>query len=153
MDDSRRGPSGTGPVTFEPATILPSQLFGPIGYDASVMPEKRLLLAVLEEAVITFQRHVRDHQRRGQRLFREAEDWILSNDAAWPCSFRNICEALGLDPGYVRGGLDRWRQEQDTNGGLHVPRRAPFRRLSGSRTRAIGRPIGLGRRKPTRTAL
>jgi len=101
--------------------------------------------------VLTFQRHVRDRHRQGQRLFREADEWIRSNDTVWPCSFRNICEALGLDPGYVRGGLDRWRDAQCSNGGLHVPRRAPFRRLSGSRTRTIGRPIGLGRREPART--
>lgn len=137
--------SGVG-IELEPATVLPSQLYGNATPDASVVPEKRLLLAVLEEAVVTFQRYSTDQGRRGRRLFREAEEWVSSDDICWPCSFRNICDALGLDAGYLRCGLRRWRDEHRANGGVHVPHRHPFRRLSGSRTRAIGRPIGLGRR-------
>lgn len=155
--DGPRGPGrkngrGSG-VEFEPAPVLPAQLFGNAEPDSAIMPEKRLLLAVLEEAVITYQRHVADEGRRGRRLFREAEEWMGSDDARWPCSFRNICEALGFDPAYIRRGLRLWRDRQHENGGPHLPHRHPFRRLSGSRTRAIGRPIGLGRRKRGRRAL
>jgi hypothetical protein len=127
-------------------TLTP-QLLGPPQHDAAVVPEKRLLLAVLEEAVLTFQRHALDHGRRGRRLFQEADEWIRSNDVGWFCSFRNICDALGLDPGYVRCGLARWQRAHYASGGHTVTRRSPFRRLSGSRTRTVGRPIGLeGRR-------
>ncbi len=142
----RESPGGGGGLEFEPATILPIQLFGGGTPDASIVPEKRLLLAVLEEAVVTFQRYVSDGGRRGRRLFREAEEWVVSEDAGWPCSFRNICDTLGLDPAYLRQGLRRWRDLQCAQPGLHVVHRHPFRRLSGSRTRAIGRPIGLTRR-------
>jgi hypothetical protein len=142
---SRGRDSSGGGVDLEPATVLPVQLYGNLAPDASIVPEKRLLLAVLEEAVVTFQRYSTDSGRRGRRLYREAEEWVCSEDMCWPCSFRNICDVLGLDPGYIRQGLRRWR-EQRAGGALHVPHRHPFRRLSGSRTRAIGRPIGLGRR-------
>jgi hypothetical protein len=143
----RRGDSiGGGGIGLEPGMVLPAQIFGKPGLDASLVPEKRLLLAVLEEAVVTFQRYATEHGRRGRRLFREAEEWMGSEELCWPCSFRNICDALGLDPGYLRQGLRRWRDEQEANPGLYTPHRHPFRRLSGSRTRAIGRPIGLGRR-------
>ena len=84
---------------------------------SSLVPEKRLLLAVLEEAVVTFQRYATEHGRRGRRLFREAEEWMGSEELCWPCSFRNICDALGLDPGYLRRGLRRWRDEQEANPG------------------------------------
>src|SRR5262245_64484929 len=140
-----RDMAGGGGIDLEPAMVLPAQLFG-CSLDASLVPEKRLLLAVLEEAVVTFQRYATDQGRRGRRLFREAEEWLGAEEIAWPCSFRNICDVLGLDPGYVRQGLRRWRDQQRSGGDIHIPHRHPFRRLSGSRTRAIGRPIGLGRR-------
>jgi hypothetical protein len=147
--DAPRGrggePSGGG-IDLQPATVLPVQLFAGVGLDASLVPEKRLLLAVLEEAVVTFQRYASEQGRRGRRLFREAEEWVGSEEVCWPCSFRNICDVLGFDPGYLRKGLSRWRDRQQENPGLHAQHRHPFRRLSGSRTRAIGRPIGLGRR-------
>ena len=143
---SRSRDASSGGLELEPATVLPIQLFGRLGPDASVVPEKRLLLAVLEEAVVTFQRYVTDTGRRGRRLFREAEEWVGSEQGDWPCSFHNICDSLGLDPAYLRRGLERWRDDQRAHPGLRLPHRHPFRRLSGSRTRAIGRPIGLGRR-------
>ncbi len=148
MDASEpRGPRDSSPLGFEPATVLPSQLVCRMVCDASVMPEKRLLLAVLEEAVLTFQRHAHDGGRRGQRLFHDADQWISSNDTTWPCSFRNVCESLGLDPAYIRNGLRQWANAPTAGGPtMAVPRRGPFRRLSGSRTRAVGRPVGLGRR-------
>jgi hypothetical protein len=126
--------------------VLPAQIFGKPGLDASLVPEKRLLLAVLEEAVVTFQRYAMEHGRRGRRLFREAEEWMGSEELCWPCSFRNICDALGLDPGYLRQGLRRWRDEQEARPGTLRRTAIPSGVSSGSRTRAIGRPIGLGRR-------
>jgi hypothetical protein len=150
----RRGDSiGGGGIGLEPGMVLPAQIFGKPGLDASLVPEKRLLLAVLEEAVVTFQRYATEHGRRGRRLFREAEEWMGSEELFWPCSFRNICDVLGLDPGYLRQGLRRWRDEQEANPGLYTSHRHPFRRLSGSRTRAIGRPIGLGRRTRERLSI
>ena len=132
-------------VALQPGVVLPVQLQGRRTADASLVPEKLLFLAVLEEAVATFQRHVVDSGRRGQRLFREAEAWLMSEDTDWPCSVRNICEALGLDVGYLRQGLKQWRDQRQANPVGVVPFRHRLRRLSGSRTRAVGRPIGLGR--------
>ena len=99
-------------LQFEPAVVLPVQIQSPRLADASLVPEKLLLLAVLEEAITTFQRHVADTGRRGRRLFHEAETWLLSEEREWPCSFPNICDALGLDVGYLRDGLTRWRDER-----------------------------------------
>jgi hypothetical protein len=51
---SRSRDASSGRLELEPATVLPIQLSGGLPPDASVIPEKRLLLAVLEEAVVTF---------------------------------------------------------------------------------------------------
>jgi hypothetical protein len=73
-----------------------------------LQPECRLLWAVLENAVETYMKYVTDTSRRGQRLFREAEQWISQDDPTWLCSFVSICYVLGFDPDYVREGLARW---------------------------------------------
>lgn len=138
----------SGQFELEPETVLPWQLIGSGRFAASAMPEKRLLLAVLEDAVITFQRYVTSTRRRGRRLFLEAEAWIVSDDMAWTCSFQDVCDALGLDSRYLRQGLLAWRDRQRSENATPTAYRHPFRRLSGSRTRAIGRPVGLGSRPP-----
>ena len=133
---------GGGGIDLEPATCCPAQLFGKPGLDASLVPEKRLLLAVLEEAVVTFQRYATEQGRRGRRLFREAEEWMGSEEMCWPCSFRNICDALGLDPGYLRQGLRRWRDEQERNPGLYTsapPSLPPSQRIAHARHRTTDR--------------
>jgi hypothetical protein len=132
------------PINLEPDTILPAQLVGTCRLTASTMPERRLFLAVLEDAVITFQRYVTSTRRRGQRLFRETEEWIVSDDVYSACSFQNVCDVLGFDSQYLRQGLLAWRDRQRSANTEPAPYRHSFRRLSGSRTRTIGRPIGLG---------
>jgi hypothetical protein len=36
--------------------------------------------------------------RIGREMYRDAYSWVASNDFAWPYSFLNVCEALGLSP-------------------------------------------------------
>jgi hypothetical protein len=75
-------------------------------------PEGRLLWAVLDNGIEQYKKHVHATGRRGKRLFREAEEWILRDDPTWLCSFVNICHVLGVDPGYLRKGLRQWREAQ-----------------------------------------
>jgi hypothetical protein len=132
-----------GRVQFQPGTLLPAQWYGVP--DAHLVPEKRLLLAVLEEAVATVQRYVLDEGRRARRLYREAEEWILCDDTSWPCTFRNVCDALGIDPMYLRRGVMRWSEHRRANSSDGYRYRNRFRRLCGSRTRTGARPVGAGR--------
>jgi hypothetical protein len=131
-------------ASMEPETILPPQFFDRLRIDASLQPEKRLMLAVLEDAVGTFQKHTSASGRRARRLFSEAEEWFLSDEAEWPFAFVNVCEALGLEPGYMRSGLRRWREEQERSASPKVVR-FPFRRVNGRRHSVTGRPVGLRR--------
>ena len=84
-------------------------------------PETRLLIAILEEAINCFQRYYFAQHDSGQRLFREADEWLMSNHKDWAFSFESICDALGLDPSYVRSGLRRWQARQLRTGGQHTP--------------------------------
>jgi hypothetical protein len=121
---------------FSPQILLPVQF---ADHDTS-HGEKRLMLAVLEEAVATFQRRLEAKTRRGQRLFREAEDWIGSADTSWTFAFENVCHTLGLDPEYLRGGLERLKHRRP-GGGARVYR---FRRVSGRRTSVVPPRARLG---------
>jgi len=59
--------------------------------------ERRLMLAVLIDAIrgLTADRPASPHLR-SQRA------WLQSEDKSGPFSFANICDALGIDAGYVR---------------------------------------------------
>jgi hypothetical protein len=72
--------------------------------------EERLMLAVLQEAVECFQKYVLADYLWEKKLFREAEDWILEKNTEWLFSFENICEALQLNPDYIRRGLLVWKE-------------------------------------------
>lgn len=90
--------------------ILPPQLHAEV--HALRDPERRLRLAVLEDAIRYFQRYVHATDRRGRVLYEDALDWLSSPDRSRPFSFENVCDALHLDAEYVRGGLRRWRDAE-----------------------------------------
>jgi hypothetical protein len=75
-------------------------------------PECHLLWAVMREGLETYMHYATATNRRGQRLFKEAETWIFADDPTWLCSFISICHVLGLDADYLRTGLKRWRAAQ-----------------------------------------
>ncbi|MGH7896455.1 MAG: hypothetical protein ACREQQ_00765 [Candidatus Binatia bacterium] len=128
---------------FGPEIMLPSQFSDPAASKSIDRGEKRLMLAVLEEAVATFQRHVDAKNRHGQRVFQEADEWIRSTDSSWPFAFENICNALEINPEYLRRGLERWRDAQrHTSAGARVYR-FPFRRVNGRRASISLRSTGL----------
>jgi len=126
---------------LEPDTLVPAQYFDRVGSDAACQPEKRLMLAVLEEAIATFQRHVLSDDRRSQRLVEEVEIWASGAEADWPFSFENVCAALDLEPEYLRTGLARWKSAEFNRipQGQPTLYRFPFRRVNGRR-HSITRP-------------
>jgi hypothetical protein len=91
---------------FQPDVILPSQLLPEFRY--RLMPEKRLMAAIVDDAVNCFLKYRFAADSRRRRLFREAEEWIMDGDRCWPFSFESICDTLGLDAGCLRKGLREW---------------------------------------------
>ena len=93
---------------LQPDTLLSHQYFATFRR-RQLEPEKKLMLAVLEDAVACFQRYVFPRSRRERRLFHETEDWVRTENGDYLFSFQNICEALNLNPEYVRHGLLLWK--------------------------------------------
>jgi hypothetical protein len=90
-----------------PAAVLPEQFHHSGSGLSSGRGEVALMRAVLEDAISCFQRTPGPGT---ERLVKDAERWLFSDDLSWPFSFVNICAVLGLDAEYVRLGLKRWRQ-------------------------------------------
>ena len=72
--------------------------------DTTVSPETALMYAILEDAFLCLQKTV-GLPPQVRRQAEEAEAWFRSDDCRWVFSFLPICDALGLDPGYVRKKL------------------------------------------------
>jgi hypothetical protein len=88
--------------------LTPEQFFVPADRTGIAWtPERRLLLAVLEDAVVSFLRYRTDLTTRGKRLLRETQEWFASTDRTSVCTFESICDHLNLDADYLRLGLRR----------------------------------------------
>ena len=74
--------------------------------------EQRLLLAILEDAIYTFQTCLFATKPSKRKLFQEAETWIYATHSEWIFSFENVCEILDLHSGCLRAGLAQWKAEQ-----------------------------------------
>jgi hypothetical protein len=102
---------------FQPDVVLASQFFASSRHALGKTGEYRLLVALFEDAIARFQKYVLTRNR----LFKEAEQWIMGTDedgasaaaqAASAFSFDYVCSVLDFDPASVRRALQRWRAEQ-----------------------------------------
>ena len=91
--------------------VLPVQFQDTFQRKTYLQPEKTLMLAVLEDAIMCFQRYAGARNGKTRQMFREAEGWILEKDSRWFFSFEQICASLGLEPAYVRHGLIRGKEK------------------------------------------
>jgi len=94
-------------LSLAPAAVLPEQLFNSPRAALLTCGEAALMRAVLDDAISCYEKQFVTRGKQVQRLAREAEAWLFSDDECWPFSFVNICSALGLDPAYVRRELKR----------------------------------------------
>ncbi|HYB98488.1 MAG TPA: hypothetical protein VEC57_05070 [Candidatus Limnocylindrales bacterium] len=100
------------PDVFEPDIVLPSQHFAQIKRKKFPSGEHRLLVALIQDAVECFQKHLHARDSKRRQLFLDAESWIDSEDDRGVFSFNNVCMLLGMNPDYVRQGLLAWRDKE-----------------------------------------
>jgi len=92
--------------------------------------ERRLLLAVLEDAIRTYQRYACAADRRNAVQLSHVEAWFASEDSDWTFSFVAICDVLGLDASYLRRGIRRLRESGEVSRRTGEPRQVcDFRRV------------------------
>jgi hypothetical protein len=97
---------------FQPDTNLAFQYFDVFRRNSCPEGEKKIMLAVLEDAVASFQKYYFASGKKGKEHFREAEEWIIEEKDDRLFSFTSICELLEISPDYLRRGLLQWREKQ-----------------------------------------
>jgi hypothetical protein len=94
-------------------TLLPAQFWAALA-DPRTEPEKRLMVAVLEEAIALVVNDARGGGDGRRTAVRDAQRWFASDDSSTPFAFATICDVLGIDVGRVRQALARWPRRQRT---------------------------------------
>lgn len=87
---------------LEPDTFLPSQFYGNGVLSRHVDGEKKLMLAILRDAVECLEKYRGARSSSARELYQNALDWVADKSTGWLFSFNNICDLLGFDPDYLR---------------------------------------------------
>lgn len=115
---------------FEPDTILPTQFYAMFKSNQYREPERRLMVAILEDAVSCLSADLRQCNPKQKKQYEEAKHWVTTDEESeWIFSFKNICEILGMDPGYLRRGLIRPKTSSPIRSSIIVTTRRPSRNL------------------------
>ncbi len=110
---------------IEPDVMLPSQFFST--EEAGVRGgERKLMAALLSDGIEAYiaQATVPKVKRRANAY--DACEWVDTRDHSYVFSFDVVCESLGINPEYLRLGLNRYVEaacgsSKDTNGEPRVP--------------------------------
>jgi hypothetical protein len=135
---------------FQPDSLATTQFEDTMHRATPLEPEKKLLLAVLEDAVICFQDNFFAREKKKRQLFEETEQWIFTERSDRLFAFESLCHSLNLNPHYIRHGLRQWQESR-----VKRQTRLPFNASSGKksttmkvgpRTRKAARPKTYRRR-------
>ena len=87
---------------LEPDVFLPSQFYGTGGLSRQLDGEKRLMIAILKDAVECLNKYRGARTSLGSSQYQNALEWVRDEGTEWLFSFNNICDLLGFDPDYLR---------------------------------------------------
>ena len=90
---------------LEPDIFLPSQFYGAGGLSRKLEGEKRLMIAILKDAVECLEKYRGARSSAGRSNYQNAVEWVEDTSTDWLFSFTNICDLLGFDPHYMREEL------------------------------------------------
>jgi hypothetical protein len=134
-DDHAEQPST---LFFQRDELAPYQYFETFVRKLPLSPEKSLHLALLEDAILTFQEKLFADDTKSKILVRETEEWIWSSDSDGFFSFENVCEAVNISPSYLRRHLLRWKNRAIARRLASARAGKPSRRIDNPRTRGRG---------------
>ena len=138
---------------FVPDVLTPEQFYDSRRDDSTIRPVKKLMMAILEDALRCFQNNADAKGGPRKRLFSEAEQWLIGEGGEGPFSFETVCETLGIEPQFLRRGLRDWRTQQLAGVSTRrLARRSPVvrsGRISAPARRDAKRAVGQLARKLT----
>lgn len=118
---------GAGDNLIIPNAVIPETFFDSMRNTTAFEPERRLMLAVLKDAVMSYNlalskvpknraasgkvsRSARNQILRREKFIEECEEWFSGSEGSWPFNFENICGALDITPSYLRKGINEWKK-------------------------------------------
>jgi len=93
---------------LQPLLFLPEQFFTANHSPSMWTGERKLMFAVLQDAVACWFRYRHTRTDYGREIFREIRDWFWNTDQEWLFGFESICSHLDLNAEYFRRKLIRW---------------------------------------------
>jgi hypothetical protein len=84
---------------------LPAQFYGARRGSAAVEPVKRLMTAIIVDAIRRYQTNIATVTLRKRRECREAQDGLFKDCNDGPCSFDTVCYVLNTNPDLLRQRL------------------------------------------------
>lgn len=94
---------------FIPEIVTPAQYYAGRRCGCEQAPLKRLMMALLADALTCYQFADTARSEVRRQLFREASWWLFDEQSNGPLSFASVCEALAINPAHIRRELRRWR--------------------------------------------
>jgi hypothetical protein len=127
----------TDPLEYEfsePQCLLPAQFYAARRGASETEPWRRLMAAMLIDAVRCYQAKFQARQAAAHQRFEEAQAWIFSDRDDGTFSFRAVCDALEVDPQTIRKALARWKERRLAGESMRMIRRPapPMRQTSAS---------------------
>lgn len=119
---------------FGPALVIPEQFYSGVRETSESSGEKRLMFAILDDAVHSLQSYRLSKNRARRDEYDAAKAWVEATDVDWPFSFENICDCLGLDAEFFR---DRLVRSDDANQVLELAKPTPRLVSLAKRKRAL----------------
>lgn len=95
---------------FEPDVLIAGLVVAARRRRAALSGEKRLMLAIVENALDYYQKYLLATDRVGRALFAEAAEWMASTSDEDVYSFENISETLDINASYFRRGVAAWHK-------------------------------------------
>jgi hypothetical protein len=74
---------------------------------------RRLLIAVLDDAVQCYLKNMTAWNRRHRLIFNETRYWIISDSRKGLFAYENLCKTLGIEANALRAALERRRREAE----------------------------------------
>src|SRR4029453_3352660 len=106
---------------FAPDVLMPSQHADRMRRRTEQDGPRRLMIAILEDALNVFCRMVGTTDVRAREMFVEAEEWFESPDDEWLFSFEAVSWVPGFEPEYLRRGLRAGKRRARGGGGVSAP--------------------------------
>jgi putative NADPH-quinone reductase len=94
-------------LSYRHADVLPTQYNDLVRRSSVLTAERKLMWAVLADAVESYLKHMNAKTPNRRRLFYEVQSWMSAKGRVGLFSYETLCESLGIDAKRLRAELEK----------------------------------------------